>query len=311
MRNILAIENITELHRLLDVNPPTNSLVSIIYHKDYPSLESYKLISKQWYRMEFYSIIYKSNMEGSMQYGRNRYDFKKGSLIFTAPGQIMTPSTFQINDSDNDGWSLFFHLSLLQNSELASKIDNYHFFSYDVCESLHVSQEENLELQPLVRGIESESNSEKKLHSNNILTTYIDLLLNYSQRFYDRQFDCRYKLHNDIISQFNLLLKDYYNKEEPKIMGLPSVKYCADQLCLSSGYLGDLLKKETGIGAQEHIHRHIIDRAKHLLLYSNRPINQIAFDLGFEYHSHFSKLFKLKTGDSPSQFRKERFGQEN
>jgi AraC-like DNA-binding protein len=208
-----------------------------------------------------------------------------------------------LQTDDDEGWTLAFHPDLIRKSNLANKIDTYSFFQYDVNEALHLSDDERKTLEELLDKIEKEYSQNLDRHSQNLIISNIELLLDYCIRFYDRQFYTRSNLNVDVVSRFENLLKDYYKTDKVIDLGIPSVKYCAQELNLSTNYLSDLLKKETGKTAQEHIHLFVIEKAKNYLLNSSNSISEIGYDLGFEYPQHFSNLFKSKTGLSPSEYR--------
>jgi len=203
------------------------------------------------------------------------------------------------------GWGLFFHPEFIRNSNLGKKIREYTFFRYDENEALHLSFDELNTLTTIIQQIEKEYQTNIDKHSTDLLLSNLELLLNYCKRFYDRQFITRTNTSKDIIAKFELFLIEYFNAEKSKIEGLPTVMMCAEKMNLSPNYLSDLLKNETGKNAQEHIHFHLLDRAKMLLLSTNNTVNEIAFDLGFEYPQNLSALFKRKIGFSPTEYRKQ------
>ncbi|MBR8537804.1 AraC family transcriptional regulator [Carboxylicivirga sediminis] len=201
------------------------------------------------------------------------------------------------------GWSLNFHPDLIRRSHLGQHIDDYSFFSYEVNEALHLSDMEKQTIGEIRDKIIHEYRANIDKHSQKLIISNIELMLDYCTRFYDRQFYTRENLNKDTISRFERLLKEYYASDKPLETGLPTVKYCGAELNLSANYLSDLLKKETGRNTQEHIHNFIVDRAKTNLLNTTEPVSQIAYSLGFEYPQHFSKVFKKKTGVSPAEYR--------
>ena len=202
------------------------------------------------------------------------------------------------------GWGLFFHPDILRGTSLANKMSTYTFFSYETSEALHLSDKEKQILYDCVQKIETELEENMDNHSNNLIVTNIELLLNYCSRYYGRQFITRKNSNFDIVSQVERLLSEYFKTEQWKESGLPTVKYLADHIHMSACYLSDLLKKETRRNAQDHIHYHIIEEAKNTLLNSDSSISEIAYSLGFEYPQYFSKLFKQKTGQTPIAYRK-------
>lgn len=299
MSDIIKVDTITHAHEIFGLDKPKHPLVSIYKHRD---VNFSNIPVGLHYSVGMYHIMLKEGISGSIGYGRNQYDFHDGTIIFTGPGQVVS-NTGKHNYEQATGWSLLFHPDLIRKSELGKNIDNYSFFSYDVHEALHLSQEERETITDLAAKIEKEYNQNIDKHSQNLIISNIQLILDYCTRYYDRQFYTRTNLNKDIVSQFEQLLKSYFNSDKPLDMGLPSVKFCGEELNMSPNYLSDLLKKETGRNAQEHIHFFIVDRAKTQLLNSGESISQIAYGLGFEYPQHFSKIFKAKTGMSPAEYR--------
>jgi AraC-like DNA-binding protein len=251
---------------------------------------------------DFYSVMFKNYCKSSITYGRKAIDFNEGSLICMAPNQVITIDT-EIEPRENPmGWGLFFHPDLIRNTSLNAKMKDYSFFSYEMAEALHLSVKEKQLLFECILKIQSELKENIDDYSQTIIVSTIELLLNYCNRFYGRQFITRKATNRDILAKVEALLKPHYSiKTLPN--GLPTVKHLADAVHLSPGYLGDLLKKETGLNAQEHIHQYVIEEAKNILLNSNQSVSEIAFHLGFEYPQYFSRLFKQKTGKTPLEFR--------
>ncbi len=300
MADILVVDSISEIHQSLGLPKPKHPLLSVFYHRDGILPESYDGVRLQ---LNLYQIMFKSGHEGSFGYGRNTYDFKEGSIIFTRPGQVITLESHD-DGMVPRGWSLLFHPDLIRKSSLGRTIEEYNFFDYEVTEALHVSDLEKTSLEELVHKIELEYQQHIDRHSQKLIVSNIELLLDYCTRYYDRQFFTRTNLHQDLVSDFNALLRDYYRSDMLTKVGMPTVKYCGEAMNMSPNYLSDLLKKETGKSAQEHIHHFVVDRAKTLLLGSTEAISHIAYDLGFEYSQHFSRLFKAKTGMSPGAYRR-------
>ncbi|MDA3615698.1 helix-turn-helix domain-containing protein [Polluticaenibacter yanchengensis] len=201
------------------------------------------------------------------------------------------------------GWGLFFHPDLLRGTSLGSKMKDYTFFSYEIAEALHLSDKEKEILYDCIQKIENELKENIDNHSQTLIVSNIELLLNYCQRYYGRQFITRKSSNSNIIYQIEKLLTDYFKDEKLSEKGLPTVKYLSDKVHLSSGYLSDLLKKETGMNTQDHIHYYIIEEAKNILINTNNSVSEIAYSLGFEYPQYFSKLFKQKTGVTPVEYR--------
>jgi AraC-like DNA-binding protein len=251
---------------------------------------------------DFFSVMFKNYCKSYLTYGRKAIDFNEGSLICMAPNQVITIDT-EIEPRDNPmGWGLFFHPDLIRNTSLNAKMKDYSFFSYEIAEALHLSEKEKQLLFECIVKIHSELKENIDDYSQTIIVSTIELLLNYCNRFYGRQFITRKATNRDVLEKVETLLRQYFSTETP-LNGLPTVKYRADTVHLSPGYLGDLLKKETGLNAQEHIHQYVIEEAKNILLNSNQSVSEIAFQLGFEYPQYFSRLFKQKTGKTPLEFR--------
>ncbi|MEO0404740.1 MAG: helix-turn-helix domain-containing protein, partial [Bacteroidota bacterium] len=238
-------------------------------------------------------------------YGRSTYDHEEGTLVFTAPGQVMSfeNETIEPEQIDPNGWTLIFHPDLFRKSGLVDKMNDYSYFRYDSNESLHLSDEERQEIEGLLGKIVREYSQMLDRHSQHLIVSNIELFLDYCLRFYDRQFFSRTNLNNDVISKFERLLSDHFSPQNGLPKGIPSVDHCAKELNFSANYLSDLLKKETGKTALEHIHFFIIEKAKNQLLSSKDSISGIAYSLGFEYPQRFSNLFKSKTGMSPKEYR--------
>ena len=296
--SIIHIESIAQMHQGLGLPKPTHPLISII---DVSKLE----IGEEWIGVKMtsnlYSIALKDKSCG-MNYGRNHYDFDEGVLIFTAPNQVISIEKAQ-ELNEIQGWMIHFHPDLIRNTPLGSSIDNYSFFSYDVYEALHLSDTEQKIITDCVAMIKQEIAERIDNHSHRVIVSSLELLLNYSYRYYERQFNTRTTKHKDIVSQMESLIKSYYKAGNFTKLGVPSVSYFADQIALSSNYLSDLLKKETGYSAKDHINNFIVDKAKTLLLSSSDSISGIAYTLGFNYPHYFSRLFKSKTGFTPQKYR--------
>jgi AraC-like DNA-binding protein len=301
MANPYIVNSISQAHSVMGLATPRHPLVSVVQARDMRATINFQGVKVT---NNLYQITLKQLGCGNLQYGKNTYDYEEGTLVFIAPGQVTVFEGEMPSENDPaEGWTLAFHPDLIRKSDLADKIDDYTFFQYDVNEALHLSEEEKKTIEELLDKIEKEYSQNLDRHSQNLIISNIELLLDYCTRFYDRQFYTRTNLNTDVVSRFENLLKDYYKTHKTHELGIPSVHYCAGELNLSKNYLSDLLKKETGKTAQEHIHLFIIEKAKNSLLNSSNSISEIGYDLGFEYPQHFSNLFKLKTGLSPSKYR--------
>lgn len=304
MQEILNIESISQFHEILKLPAPLHPLISLIEDND---AMGHSEIDEQLFDIRFsselYSIMYKDKISGSLGYGRSTYDYQEGSLVFASPGQVLTsPKKEEIEGKK--GWTLLFHPDLIRKSSLGSAIDNYSYFSYETNEALHLAPKEEAFILNLVYQIQEEYSQNIDQHSQLLIISNLELLLNYCMRYYDRQFYTRTNINKDFVSQFEKTLKDYFKSNKVELEGLPSTNYFGQQLNMSTNYLSDMLKKETGKSIKEHIDSYIVDKAKSILLKSNKKVSQIAYDLGFDYPQSFTRLFKNKTGTSPAEYRK-------
>ncbi|WP_316739027.1 helix-turn-helix transcriptional regulator [Pedobacter aquatilis] len=251
----------------------------------------------------FYTIFLKQIKCGDLRYGLDYYDYEEGTLIFLAPDQVIGENNPE-NVYQPQGIALVFHPDLLHGTALGRHMNDYSFFSYQVREALHLSvQERDIILDCFLKiQYELEQNIDK--HSKKLVTANIELFLDYCTRFYDRQFITRDNVNKGIVARFETLLNDYFKSDKPQLLGLPNVNYCADQLNLSANYFGDLIKKETGKSALEVIQFKTISLAKEKIFDSEKTVNEIAYELGFKYPQHFSRVFKQRVGYSPNEYRK-------
>ena len=249
-----------------------------------------------------YAILLKDTDCGQLKYGQSCYDYRQGTMLFLAPGQIMG-SEDDGRLHQPEGWVLAFHPEFLQKTPLARLIKEYSYFSYNANEALHLSEQERKIVLECMEKIRTELQHPIDKHSQRLIVSNIELFLNYCVRFYDRQFITRENVNKDILTRFENLLNDYFYSEKPESSGLPTVKYCADQMHLSANYFGDLIKKETGKTASEHIQTKLIDIAKEKVFDTGKTISEIAYELGFQYPQHFSRLFKKVVGVTPNEYR--------
>ncbi|MDQ0967776.1 AraC family transcriptional activator of pobA [Flavobacterium sp. W4I14] len=291
----IDIKSIAELHGFFHYDKPLHPLISVI---DLARVDRSNRKPGASYRLDLYSIACKK-IEGVFRYGRTSYDFSAGSLMFTAPDQVLTPGA----ENKVEGWAIYIHPDFLNATSRGRKLSEYSFFGYDTNECLHISDAEKDVLEDCLRNISKEIGNNLDKHSHNLILTNLELLLSYCSRFYDRQFLTRVKVGNDIVEKFERLLNDYFAQNSLINTGIPDVKYFASHLNLSANYLSDLLSKYTGKSTQEQIHLKLIDKAKHLLWSTESAISEIAYGLGFEHPSHFTKIFKNKVGQSPKEFR--------
>lgn len=295
MEKIIHIESVDQFNAERG-QTTLHPLVSVLDQSQSSPIQEARYVS------ELYIIFLKQNKEGALKYGRNQYDYQDGTLLFIAPGQVFG---FEENGKtlQPSGWALVFHPDLIRGMTLGRHINLYHFFSYDANEALHLSDREKQIVLECFTKIREELERGIDKHSKTLIVSNIELFLNYCVRFYDRQFITRDTIHKDTLIQFEQLLNDYFQSEKPQTVGLPSVAYCADQLNLSANYFGDLVKKETGKTAQEYIQDKLIHIAKEKVLDTSKSISEIAYEIGFKYPSHFTRLFKQLVGQSPLEYR--------
>lgn len=249
-----------------------------------------------------YAILLKDTDCGQLKYGQSCYDYRQGTMLFLTPGQIMG-SEDDGRLHQPEGWVLAFHPEFLQKTPLARLIKEYSYFSYNANEALHLSEQERKIVLECMEKIRTELQHPIDKHSKSLITDNIKLLLDYCIRFYDRQFITRENVNHDILTRFESLLDDYFASNAPAESGMPSVQYCADKLCLSANYLGDLLRKETGISALKHIQQKTLDIARERMSDTSKSIGEISYELGFPYPQHFSRWFKRMTGYTPNGYR--------
>lgn len=290
-------ESLSELRGFLGLPKPLHPLISLSNNMD-KSADLSKLPNP--HIKNFYKISYLKDMSGQLKYGQRFYDFEEGGLVFMAPNQVIQSNG---GHSYHSGYTLLFHPDFLLNTPLASKIKQYGFFSYDVNEALHLSEREKNTIISVFRVIEEELKLPIDDFSQDIIIAQIELLLNYSNRYYKRQFITRKVVNNDILQKLEIYLDDYLNNEKPLTNGIPTVQSMAEQVNLSPGYLSDMLRSLTGQNAQQLIQDKLIDKAKELLSTTHLTIAEIAYQLGFEYSQSFSRLFKAKMKLSPQEFR--------
>lgn len=248
-----------------------------------------------------YSISLKKIIKGHLSYGRTKYDFTNGALIFLSPRQVLQWDSSIV--FEQKGFSINFHEDFIKGTELAQQIRKYGFFSYSANEALHLSPKEERQIESIVQNIEIEYHNNQDEFSKDIIISQLSTLLKYANRFYERQFLHRKELSNDLLAQFIQHLGAYFESGQLEERGIPSIEQIADKMSVSQRYLSDTLKKETGKTTTEHLQLYLIDEAKNILLKPNKTISEVAYELGFEYPQYFSRLFKKKEGLSPSQYR--------
>lgn len=292
---LLNFDTITEYDDMLGVET-LHPLVSVI------NLSKAKPMRHMRHTFGFYVVFLKDEKNCDLIYGRQRYDYQKGSVVCLAPGQVIgiedTGKIFQ-----PQGYALCFHPDLIRGTNLGRAMSEYTFFSYEVNEALHLSEQERHTFIDCLIKIQEELQHSIDRMSKRLIANHIELLLNYCLRFYERQFITRQDAHRDILTRFEKLLDQYFAGDNAMQKGLPTVKYCASELCLSTNYFGDLIKKETGKTALEYIQDKIVGIAKVQLLIPAHSISQVAYQLGFQYPQHFTRVFKKATGMTPNEYR--------
>lgn len=294
-KNIIRVKTITEGHRLANLPKPKHPLISIVESGTPQATPGLQVV------MDFYLISVKRNCN-NMQYGQQSYDFDEGLMGFVAPNQIIKSNAHDGNDRPT-GWMLFIHPDFFWNTPLAKKIKQYEFFGYATNEALFLSDKEEQIVLEIIKNIENEYNTNIDKFSQDIIISHLETLLNYAERFYQRQFITRKITNNKLLNRLEDLLADYFNNDELLSSGLPSVQYIADNLNISPKYLGSMLKQLTGLSTQQHIHEKLISKAKEILSTTELSVSEIAYSLGFEHPQSFSKFFKAKTNKSPLEFR--------
>lgn len=303
-RQIIHIKSISEFHRLRGLPKPEHPLISIV---NYADIKRPSHIREVNWIFNFYQISVKRGISGKMKYGQQEYafeyDFNDGIMFFVAPNQVFGIEANQNSTTKRTGWMLLIHPDFLWNTSLAKNIKRYDFFDYSVSEALLLSEKEEKMLNGIIENIKEEYHANIDRFSKQIIISQIETLLNYSERFYNRQFITREKANHQILERLEILLADYFNSDNLISKGLPTVQYIADALNISPKYLSSLLKVLTGQSTQQHIHDMLIDKAKEKLSTTNLSVSEIAYELGFEHSQSFSKLFKTKTKLSPMEFR--------
>ena len=294
-KTLLNIETITEYNDMLGVET-LHPEVSMI------DLSKARPMHHMRHTFGFYTIFLKDEKNCDLIYGRKHYDYQKGTVVCLAPGQVIgiedTGEEFQ-----PQGYALCFHPDMIRGTHLGRHIRDYTFFSYEVNEALHLSERERATFVDSLQKIHEELEHAVDRMSRRLLVTGIEMVLGYCLRFYERQFITRQPANHDILTRFETLLNDYFSGDNARHNGLPTVKYCAGQLCLSPNYFGDLIKQETGRTALDYIQYKIIEQAKERLLIPTSSVSEVSYELGFQYPQHFSRVFKRATGMTPNEYR--------
>ncbi|MHA4894032.1 helix-turn-helix domain-containing protein [Pedobacter sp. PWIIR3] len=294
--NINHLKSISQLARVLGIPAPMHPLIALV---DYKNVSIDQFPKGQKISLDFYKISFKPTFTGQIKYGQGHYDFEEGGLAFLKPNQIV----FSPEETESyEGIALYFHSDFIRNYQLGSTINQYGFFSYDVSEALFLSAKEKEVIANLFASIANELENNIDNFSQDVLVSQIELLLNYSNRFYNRQFITRKAINHDTITSLDKLLNNYFATSSLK-SGLPTVNYISTELKLSQRYLSDMLRSLTGLNTQQYIQNAIIEKAKEKLSTTKLSVSEIAYELGFEHSQSFSKLFKTKTNISPLEFR--------
>ena len=296
--SIYKVESISQLHTLLALPKPKHPLITLIDAAEIEGTEE-EVGAKLIYN--FFMVSLKDKRCG-VEYGKNSFDFDEGVMAFSAPGQVYSP-TRPIAKGEIEGWMLYFHPDLIRNTNLGEIIDEYSFFNYDVIEALHLSADEETIMNSTINNIQGEYTQRIDNHSQRVIVSNLELLLNYCLRFYERQFNTRTHQSKDVVAQFEKALKHYFKSDRHLESGLPSIQYFADLAHLSQHYFSDLIKKETGKKPKDHINDFVVEKAKSLLLRTEYSISEIAYELGFNYPHYFTRLFKSKVGLTPIEYR--------
>jgi AraC family transcriptional regulator, transcriptional activator of pobA len=292
-------DSLSDAHQAFGLPKPLHPLISLIDNTIHP-LPANR--SPHPHVLNIYKISYRTNLSGKLKYGQDYYDFNEGGLLFAAPNQIIGSHSDTAECSA--GYTLLIHPDFFRNYSLAKKIRQYGFFSYSANEALHLSDNEKATIISIFKIMEAELSSRIDDFSQDVIISQIELLLNYANRFYKRQFITRKAASNDLLQKLEDMLDEYFNNEKPLSQGIPTVHYLSEHLNISPSYLSDMLRSLTGQNAQQHIHNKLIEKAKEKISTTSLSISEIAYELGFEHSQSFSKLFKTKTNLSPLQFRR-------
>lgn len=295
MMEILKLDEVDKYNKLfgLETKHPLVSVVDLSKATRWP--EHFKI------NYGVYALYLKDTYCGNIMYGRQSYDYQEGTIVSFAPGQVA--ETRMAKNVQPGAYGILFHPDLIRGTALGQEIKSYSFFSYETNEALHLSEEERATVMDCLHKIEAELERSIDKHSRRLICANIGLLLDYCMRFYERQFTTREEVNRDIIVRFERLLDDYFDNGTPQQEGLPTVKYFADKVFLSANYFGDMIKKQTGQTASEYIQHKLVERAKEALLSTDHTTSEIAYELGFQYPQHLSRMFKRVTGYTPNEFR--------
>ena len=299
-KELIRVKTISEFHKLKGLPKPDHPLISVI---DYGAIECISEINAKNWVFDFYHISIKRGLNAKLKYGQQQYDFDDGVMFFISPNQVFGIEPLPESAEKRSGWMLLIHPDFFWKTTLAQNIRKYNFFDYSVNEALFLSEKEEATLKIIIQNIQKEYHSNIDQFSQNIITSQIETLLNYADRFYQRQFITRKISNHQILDRLEKLLVVYFSSDDIVSKGLPTVQHIAESLHVSQSYLSGLLKVLTGQSTQQHIHNKLIEKAKEKLSTTELSVSEIAYELGFEHSQSFSKLFKTKTNLTPMEFR--------
>jgi len=294
------IKTISEFHKLRGLAKPEHPLISIV---DYSKIVRSPELSQTNWVLDFYNISLKRGLNAKLKYGQQQYDFDEGVMFFISPNQVFRIEADTTAITEQSGWMLLIHPDFLWNTPLANTIKQYEYFGYAVNEALFVSEKEEATINQVTENIRQEYHANIDKFSKQIIISQVETLLNYAERYYNRQFITRENTNHQILDRLEKLLADYFNSDQVSTKGLPLVQDIAAALHISPKYLSNLLKVLTGQNTQQHIHDKLIEKAKEKLSTTNLSVSEIAYELGFSHPQSFNKLFKTKTSQSPLEFR--------
>ncbi len=296
----IDMHSLSDIHRAFGLSAPVHPLISLIDGATNRIILDKTPLS---HVLHFYKISYKPGLGGKVKYGQGYYDFDEGGLLFAAPNQLIGNHGLTEGEICSE-YTLLIHPDFLRNYPLAKKIKQYGFFSYDTSETLHLSDQEKATVMEIFKNIHAELNSRIDDFSQDVMIAHVELLLSYANRFYKRQFITRKVISNDLLQKLEDILGTYFADEQSLTQGIPTVQYLAGKLNMSPRYLSDMLRSLTGQSAQQHIHDHLIEKAKEKLSTTTLSVSEIAYELGFGHPQSFGKLFKARTKLSPLEFRR-------
>ncbi|MEN4759126.1 helix-turn-helix domain-containing protein [Chryseobacterium sp. C39-AII1] len=294
----VIFNSLSQLHKAMGQEAPSHPLISIM---NYGEAQFEPKDFENGIILNFYKISFKTSFSGKLKYGQGYYDFEEGGMSFVAPGQLLK---MQDEEANYDGMTLHIHPDFLRTYTLDSNIKQYGFFGYSAAEALYLSEKEKTTILSIYQFIQEELNERIDKFSQDVIISQIELLLNYANRFYDRQFLTRKAVNNDILAQLEKQIETYFAEDQPLVKGLPAVNAIAESLGVTPRYLSDLLRNLIGLNTQQFIHEKVIEKAKEYLAKDELTVAEIAYHLGFEHPQSFNKLFKSKTSISPSDYKR-------